>query len=114
MPPNTVKVDRSGPFGNPWRIVAPRGCVLLWWVQGPRADEECNTKSEAFALSLRKFRYHAETHPDRFLGLRGKNLACWCGLCSDHRGGRPLGIECAACEPCHADVLLALVNAGKP
>lgn len=94
MPPNTVKVDRSTAYGNPWRIAQPGEFRRLWWVQGPRLDEECSSLDEATALSLRKFRYFAETHPERFKALRGKNLACWCGLGN----------------PCHADVLLEIAN----
>lgn len=96
MPEGAMKVDRSTRYGNPWRIVAPGrdGWPMLWWVQGPRADVECSTEDEAIALSLRKFRYHAETHPQLAEELRGKDLACWCKLDA----------------PCHADVLLELAN----
>jgi len=44
--------------------------------------------------------------------LAGHDLACWCGLCDAHRAlGKPLGVDCPDCKPCHADVLLALANA---
>lgn len=47
----------------------------------------------------------------RFLRLRGLNLACWCKLCPDHAAtGRALGSNCTACAPCHADVLLEISN----
>lgn len=94
MPPNTVKVDRSTRWGNPWKIVGPGSHRLLWWVQGLRADVECSNEAEAVALSIRKFRYYAATHPDLIEPLRGKNLACWC------KPG----------APCHADVLIELAN----
>lgn len=94
MPPDTVKVDRSTPWGNPWKVVGPNEYRRLWWVQGPRADVECESREEALALSLRKFRYHAENRPELYAALRGKNLACWCALDA----------------PCHADVLLELAN----
>lgn len=42
--------------------------------------------------------------------LRGHDLACWCGLCPAHADGRPVGIVCADCPPCHADVLLSEAN----
>ena len=42
--------------------------------------------------------------------LRGHDLACWCPLCDAHRDGLPLGVTCADCAPCHADVLLELAN----
>ena len=100
MPPNTVKVDRSTAFGNPFtadgcREAGYRGsdaqiaarCVEAFrvWL-GPhwRANWD-GQESEAARSRL-------------FSGLpnlRGKNLACWC----------PLG------APCHADVLLEIANA---
>lgn len=43
--------------------------------------------------------------------LRGKNLACYCKLCDAHRDGKPLGLACPACEPCHSDVLGEIANA---
>jgi len=42
--------------------------------------------------------------------LAGKNLTCWCALCDEHGRGKPLGSSCAACAPCHADVLGELAN----
>ena len=50
------------------------------------------------ALAIASFREKAEAQveafPEFYAPLRGKNLACWC----------PLD------KPCHADVLLELVN----
>lgn len=83
MPPNTVKVDRSTPWGNPWRS----GEV------GPGSFVPQNTDS-AVALFRRMLRdpdmRKAAQYPDDLTPLRRRNLACWC------RPG----------EPCHADVLL--------
>lgn len=101
MPPNTVKVDRSTKWGNPFTAATAiqtgsakpgtahafvvevfRGWLTpgpnsdLWWM-GPESD----AKKAAMMRDLRE--------------LRGKNLACWCKLG----------------EPCHADVLLELANA---
>lgn len=42
--------------------------------------------------------------------LRGKNFACWCGLCDEHADGRPFGTFCADCPPCHGDFLLLVAN----
>ncbi|MEI6212221.1 MAG: DUF4326 domain-containing protein [bacterium] len=89
MPPNTVKVCRPGPWGNPYLV----GTV------GTETNE----------LAVRAFRsgLAAAMQGDYWAGpdvswiarnimkLRGKNLACWC----------PPG------EPCHADVLLEIANA---
>jgi hypothetical protein len=96
MPPNTVKVDRTTKWGNPF-IVGEQGtraqCVGFYKVlvvQGYLAisqDRACVDRQEA---TLRQVVGH--------LGeLRGKHLACWCPLTG----------------PCHADVLLALAN-GQP
>ncbi len=43
--------------------------------------------------------------------LKGKDLCCWCKLCPAHADGKPLGVECPDCAPCHADVLLEVSNA---
>jgi hypothetical protein len=83
MPPNTVKVDRTTRWGNPFRDYPSR-----------------RAQAERFKASLVQApRPHPESYMGRVLDdlheLRGKNLACWC----------PLD------QPCHADVLLELANA---
>lgn len=45
--------------------------------------------------------------------LRGKDLACWCGLCAKHRDGRPWNEPCPDCKPCHVDVLIEIANKPK-
>jgi len=91
MPPNTVKVDRSTKWGNPFVtgvhgtraecvdlfkfLMAGAICISL----GDHADQQI-----AYYKHVRRNRRH----------LRGKNLACWC----------PPG------QPCHADVLLEIAN----
>jgi hypothetical protein len=42
--------------------------------------------------------------------LRGKNLACWCRLCEAHKDGKPRGVHCKDCAPCHVDPLLEIAN----
>lgn len=42
--------------------------------------------------------------------LKGKNLACWCGLCEKHKNGKPYDVKCEGCLPCHADILLEMAN----
>ena len=61
MPPNTVKVDRSTKWGNPFSQLTPEGNVELFrtWLTGSM-------------LSAQNRRAEIEE-------LRGKNLACWCG-----------------------------------
>lgn len=108
MPPDTLKVDRSTGFGNPFPI---RPCTVTccgaetghWSVgtfDGPGFWVR-PTEADARALSVRAFRTWL-TAPSRAHlvaraqhQLRGKNLACWC----------PLD------QPCHADVLLEIANA---
>lgn len=92
MPPNTVKVDRTTRFGNPYlpgdHFGAKRAVWLfrLWLNIPPHfgiRPQECHWDQERrdrLLLSLEL--------------LRGKNLACWCALDA----------------PCHADVLLEMSN----
>lgn len=94
MPPNTVKVDRSTRWGNPF-IVGTHGTA-----------EACVDRFRDLLTGLVRM-YPVPCPPyleqvaakDRILAalpeLRGKNLACWC------KPG----------APCHADLLLELANA---
>lgn len=104
MPPNTAKVDRSTKFGNPF----PIDCYgrekavdkFRRFITGNMSTFEMSTSSRqdwasSHDISLVQVRRQIL---DRLPELRGKNLACWC------RPG----------EPCHADVLLELANAGAP
>jgi hypothetical protein len=100
MPPNTVKVDRSTRWGNPFSMgdaidlgmtslaAAPSflvECFRSWLPNSPRANDLwMGPESDA-----------ARQHFIYLSQLRGKNLACWCALDA----------------PCHADVLLELANA---
>lgn len=81
MPKNTVKVDRSTRWGNPFRASSRKNAV------------------EAFRKQLEHIGYYWWREKmindyDIQEALRGKNLACWC----------PLD------QPCHADVLLRIAN----
>jgi hypothetical protein len=87
MPPNTVKVDRTTRWGNPFPVGA----------EGPMG-RQANDKEGAvgfFAAMMCDDELHdAANYPRDLSPLRGKNLACWCS------------------GPwCHADVLLDLANA---
>jgi hypothetical protein len=97
MPANTVSVARPTKWGNPFHV-----------------DEHLNRTGavQAFRLLIEAF---DEPLPfERHLHeLRGKNLACWCPLCEAHKDGKPFGVECSDCSPCHADVLLELANAAS-
>ena len=87
MPPDTVKVTRPGPWGNPF-TVRP----------GVKDSPRCvPTAEDAVACYREMFNYPGETADwlrEHLPELRGKNLACWC------KPG----------EPCHADVLLEIAN----
>lgn len=99
MPLNTVKVDRTTRWGNPF-YVSPLNRQAGYFA--------CTSAAEAVA----EFRGHLRdiedagfllTNPKRGWEismadirreLRGKNLACWCG----------------PGQQCHADVLLEFAN----
>lgn len=97
MPENTVYVGRGSRWGNPFRIgetvCLETADAWAWRISKP--GDICAGAEEAvrkFAVSLglddcmiAQVRLH----------LRGKNLACFCGLD----------------QPCHADVLLSVANA---
>jgi hypothetical protein len=107
MPENTVKVDRSTGFGNPFPISTGTstscGVTTRVWFVGTWGGPGfwCkDSADEARALAVKAYRAWIE-HPaqaairERALTvLRGKNLACRCRLD----------------QPCHADVLLDLAN----
>jgi hypothetical protein len=90
IPLNTVKVDRTMKWGNPF-IVGKHGiraeCVDLY------------RKLAAGYFCLSTSNYDAQRRSRKAMEtahkiLRGKNLACWCALD----------------KPCHADVLLEIAN----
>lgn len=90
MPPNTIKVDRTTPWGNPF-IVGVHGtrerCVQLftYMLSGWICLGTKNADAQGAYLTMARANLHR---------LRGKNLACWC----------PPGAKC------HADVLLEAAN----
>ena len=94
MPDNTVKVDRSTKWGNPWRVGE---------IDVPDAAEAVRRfRCAVIGVELNGRLCPPRAHPDSRIGriiadiaeLRGKDLACWCPPDS----------------PCHADVLLELAN----
>lgn len=95
MPAGAVKVDLTTRWGNPFR----RG------VSGVRTNEEAvhlyRLMLDGYLCvsggpSMDEQRAHRRYVNAQIWRLRDKNLACWC------KPG----------EPCHADVLLELANAG--
>ena len=97
MPKNTVKVDRSTKWGNPFGV-------------GDNLGSSIAAAMYAGAVKTAALREHHGLPVD-LSELEGKNLACWCDLCDVHCEGLPLGSECPDCEPCHADALLEAANA---
>ncbi|CAN5511838.1 DUF4326 domain-containing protein [soil metagenome] len=87
MPANTVKIDRTTKWGNPFKPGEP--------------DPYRPGIMTSTADCVRAFRQFAEASlaqdANKYAELSGKNLACWC----------PLD------QPCHGEVLLELANAGK-
>lgn len=97
-----VKVTRPGRYGNPFRvgemIEDETGTRMMSAKEAVRAYSAV-METVAFGTSDAEFLEALFGAPVITIGelvqnLRGKNLACWCGLGS----------------PCHADVLLKLVN----
>ena len=92
MPPNTVKVDRTTRWGNPFPVggegplcrVAPDAEGATGFFRDMLRDS--TMRDEAGYPSLAEIRE----------SLKGKNLACWC-----------------AGPHCHADVLLEIANAPR-
>src|SRR5262245_23402665 len=98
MPANTVKVDRTTLFGNPFSIDEhgrDRAVALhRAWLTGSIEGEEIPRSRMAALDALRRKVLAA------LPGLRGRNLACWCPL---PRPGRR--------DNCHAALLLEMANA---
>lgn len=90
MPENTLKVDRTTKWGNPF-IVGKSGGVYSAKVMDRR---------HAWQLYLGVAPQIEELVTAARAELRGKNLACWCPL------PEPYEHDC-----CHAAVLLEIANA---
>ena len=93
MPEGTVYVGRPTRWGNPFRLGTPNADDCM--VCGDRAEAVAKYRSEltTFAGAVN---FTGCTVAEIRTELRGKDLACFC----------PLD------QPCHADVLLELANAG--
>ena len=92
MPPNTVKVDRTTKWGNPFRVGQknPYGSITKdarhsWQIYLGFAPQ-----NETLMSAAR-------------VELRGKNLACWCKQPGPYED-----------DACHAAVLLKLANSETP
>ena len=100
-------VARPSEFGNRFKVErgtilnGPRAGSNVWMIDRQATSHHFTARGEALEAAVRMFRaWIGEPPQERFraraqLTLKGKNLACWC------KPG----------APCHADVLLELVNA---
>lgn len=92
MPANTVKVDRTTKWGNPFMVGGERkmtrdeALFSFKALIGGYVNCSCGVSHEAQMAYRRTLADLSE--------LRGKNLACWCRLDQE----------------CHADLLLELAN----
>ena len=97
MPANTVKVDRTTRFGNPFAIerYGREKAVALHraWITGELGNPPMARKL------LRDLEARRAEVISALASLRGKNLACWCPL--PEPGKRDI---------CHAALLLELAN----
>ena len=93
MPMNSVKVDRSTKWGNPF-IVGTDGtrAQCVEWFRAMLAGQIC-ISMRVPELPDAQIAYMKMASRDR-RHLRGKNLACWCPLDAS----------------CHADALLEMAN----
>lgn len=90
MPPNTVKVDRSTQWGNPWAA----GKTGFDGRCPPDAEGAVGMFHDMLEDPEKRDNAGYPDDDDIQAELRGKNLACWC------KPG----------QPCHADVLLEVAN----
>ncbi len=96
-PADTVKVDRTTQFGNPFTSFGGTKSMELFrlWVTGELTEAEIREKfPQIIASHLISRRKVIQANIG---SLAGKNLACWCG----------------PNDQCHADVLLELSNQKK-
>lgn len=98
-PEGAVYVGRPGPFGNPNRVVKRRD-TGGWHVEHRNGSSVGAFGSKRDAAAFAVDAYRAEVESDAALldriraELAGRDLMCWCDPAS----------------PCHADVLLELVD----
>lgn len=85
MPPDTVYVGRPSKWGNPFVVGEPNPYI---------PDRQVEDRRHAYNLYVGHAPLQARLFSAAMQELRGKDLACWC----------PLD------QPCHADMLLEVVN----
>jgi len=90
MPPNTLKVDRSTKWGNPFVVGKPGGVYTA----------KVMDRRHAWQLFTSVAFDNEQLGAAARIELRGKNLACWCPLPEPYQS-----------DECHAAVLLQIANA---
>lgn len=99
MPERAIYVGRPTRWGNPWQEGSTDWTVL------PDRSYDRSGKVLTREDAVASYRNSVTTDPDRVAFIRealaGKDLACWCPLVD--ADGNPV--------PCHADVLLEILNA---
>jgi hypothetical protein len=91
MPANTVKVERSTKWGNPF---VPGKLAPM----GPTKGEIVGDRRHAFILYRSMAPLNAQLVTAARAELAGKNLACWCPHDDPYE------------DVCHAAVLLGIAN----
>ena len=97
MPPDTLKVDRTTRWGNPFRVgkTADLAMARRWgWALDSDEAGRCANAAEAVARFRLRLCRDAAARLHVAMHLHQKNLGCWCALGA----------------PCHGDMLLALAN----
>jgi hypothetical protein len=109
LPEGAVCVTRPGKWGNPFTVMpnARPGAKVggaLGYQAVPTVEDAIECYRAMFDAKPGMVKVAQEE-------LRGKDLACFCHLCEKHKDGKPMGVECSDCAPCHVDTLLEIVNA---
>ena len=109
MPDNTISVTRPSDYGNPFKIghhyikggggIPRLGLQFIYTEAYDGYQDETYTTIKTIEESLEWYKWYVSTWSvgeiDKIKKeLKGKDLACWC----------PLD------KPCHADILIKLVN----
>lgn len=101
LPENTVKVDRSTKFGNPYRVgeAVDMKMARRWgWNISPQGQKMvCTDAQQAVDCFMHALHWDEAMHDWLRQQLGGKNLACWCSLD----------------QPCHADALMTIANSKR-
>ena len=93
MPANTIKIDRTTKWGNPFKI----GSSAAHPVTGKRVKIDTSETSIALYKAWLKTVEGKAVAAAARRELKGRNLACWCKPGS----------------PCHGEILLRVANRGR-